>query len=385
MASTLPAPRSLVGAPATLRIDVPTKPDELATIELSESAISSQEDASSPEEESPREMRSLGDDGEGEGRTPGSSSGPKSTKTAWTPQEDASLLQVIERLGGPKDWSRIASELAGRKGKQCRERWHNHLSPDVKKEGFSEAEDKAIMEAVAEHGTKWALLVKLIPGRTDNAIKNRWNSTTRRIVRMQARCGKLPGPMGDIDLNTMDASAIAKHLIQHGMPTFDESKPPSEAKRKLGLMSDESAEDKEGDEAVGTPTKPPPSKRRRSPAARAVGGAASDPGGSPGLDMLRVATLGRSLTQWNLAASLLPEAHPTALTIAIASATGVEGGRGSAANADDAGDGNGSRMALDGLALLACSSGASDKASCRSPRMLEAALALGGSFATRRS
>lgn len=59
--------------------------------------------------------------------------------------EDSLLLQLVS-LHGPSSWSTIAAELPGRVGKQCRERWHNHLSPDVKKETFSEEEDRLILE-----------------------------------------------------------------------------------------------------------------------------------------------------------------------------------------------------------------------------------------------
>ena len=84
-------------------------------------------------------------------------------------------------------------------------------------QGFSPEEDQAIMEAVAEHGTKWAVIVQRLPGRTDNAIKNRWNSTTRKMVRVQRRSGGLIPGLGDVDLVTMDAAAIAKHLLAHGV------------------------------------------------------------------------------------------------------------------------------------------------------------------------
>jgi len=68
-------------------------------------------------------------------------------------------------------------------------RWHNHLSPAVNKEEWTEEEDQLIMKLVQEMGTKWSKIVKMLPGRTDNAIKNRWNSTMRKNLRRQLKEG----------------------------------------------------------------------------------------------------------------------------------------------------------------------------------------------------
>jgi len=362
------APRALAGGALELRIDLAnlSRPEDVATVADPGSAVSTDTEAS-PDEIFPTPLT--------EGPTTPvegcpDSAAPRSTKTAWTPDEDAKLLAAIERHGGPKDWSRIAADLPQRKGKQCRERWHNHLSPEVKKEGFSVEEDRQIMEAVAAHGTKWATLVKLIPGRTDNAIKNRWNSTTRRLVRMQARWagqGGLLGPLGDIDLNTMEASAIAKHLLEHGVPQMDE-KPPS-SKRRLA------ADDGDAEQPTPEGEQPPTKRRRARQTPRAARSALSDLD-SPGLDMLRVAALARTKSQYELAASLLPDAPPPSSPL-TPSRTPPEA-HGSRPSQSGAVLNLAPSLALDGLALLACSSaGAVAEASCRSPRVLEAALALG--------
>jgi len=107
-------------------------------------------------------------------------------KRAWTPSEDEVLRTTIDKYG-PQRWSMIADHLPGRMGKQCRERWFNHLCPEVKKSEWTSEEDAAIFAGVEQHGSRWCEIIKSIPGRTDNAIKNRYNSIIRRQKAAVAR------------------------------------------------------------------------------------------------------------------------------------------------------------------------------------------------------
>jgi myb proto-oncogene protein len=92
---------------------------------------------------------------------------------------------------GTKHWTVISDNLSkehgikGRTGKQCRERWHNHLDPSITKEQWSVEEERLLFESHITLGNKWADIANLLTGRTDNAIKNHFYSSMRKQYRKQ--------------------------------------------------------------------------------------------------------------------------------------------------------------------------------------------------------
>ncbi|XP_024994924.1 transcription factor MYB8-like [Cynara cardunculus var. scolymus] len=101
-------------------------------------------------------------------------------KGAWSDDEDNKLRAYIN-IYGHWNWA-LLTKFAGvsRSGKSCRLRWVNYLRPNIKHGNFTEAEDNIIMDLHNKLGNKWSAIATNLPGRSDNEIKNRWNTHLKR-------------------------------------------------------------------------------------------------------------------------------------------------------------------------------------------------------------
>ncbi|KAD7480430.1 hypothetical protein E3N88_03566 [Mikania micrantha] len=125
-------------------------------------------------------------------------------KGAWTPEEDKILVDYITN-NGHGTW-RSFPKLAGlrRCGKSCRLRWTNYLRPDIKRGAFTFEEEQVIFNLHSLYGNKWAAIASRLPGRTDNEIKNFWNSHLRKRIPKSSSPSKSASTrhVAEVEINT---------------------------------------------------------------------------------------------------------------------------------------------------------------------------------------
>ncbi|KAJ7958320.1 Myb transcription factor [Quillaja saponaria] len=101
----------------------------------------------------------------------------------WSPDEDATLRSYVQTHGTGGNWIALPRKAGLRRcGKSCRLRWLNYLRPDIKHGGFTEEEDHFICTLYSQMGSRWSIIASQLPGRTDNDVKNYWNTKLKKKV-----------------------------------------------------------------------------------------------------------------------------------------------------------------------------------------------------------
>ncbi|KAF2309725.1 hypothetical protein GH714_004801 [Hevea brasiliensis] len=140
----------------------------------------------------------------------------KLRKGLWSPEEDEKLLRHITKYGHGC-WSSVPKQAGlQRCGKSCRLRWINYLRPDLKRGTFSQQEENLIIELHAVLGNRWSQIAAQLPGRTDNEIKNLWNSCLKKKLRQRGIDPVTHKPLSEVENNGQDRNPTANKGQEKG-------------------------------------------------------------------------------------------------------------------------------------------------------------------------
>lgn len=145
---------------------------------------------------------------------------------SWSPEEDALLVELVKKeTAGPpsisafKTWSRVAAQLKNRTGKQCRERYLNQLKPGICRDPWTPEEERILHETHSKVGNKWVAIASQLPGRTDNCVKNHWNSMLRKRQRreaaLKAAMKEMSATLGKSSASGVNATASATAVADY--------------------------------------------------------------------------------------------------------------------------------------------------------------------------
>ncbi|XP_062188528.1 transcription factor MYB74-like [Phragmites australis] len=159
-------------------------------------------------------------------------------KGPWTPEEDEKLVAYI-KMHGQGNWRTLPKNAGlARCGKSCRLRWTNYLRPDIKRGRFSFEEEETIIQLHNILGNKWSAIAARLPGRTDNEIKNYWNTHIRKRLLRMGIDPVTHAPRFDLhDLSSLLKPAAAYYPTQADLDTLRTLEPLANYPNLLRLAS----------------------------------------------------------------------------------------------------------------------------------------------------
>jgi hypothetical protein len=116
---------------------------------------------------------------------------PRRQRRIFSRVEDCALWRLVQEFG-ENNWRPVADQMQGRSPRQCRERWRNYLSPNLRKEEWCTEEDATLIAEFERLGPRWTLIAKAFRGRSDIAIKNRWKLLVRNGRALMSPPGERP-------------------------------------------------------------------------------------------------------------------------------------------------------------------------------------------------
>ncbi|KAG6512339.1 MYB-like transcription factor EOBI [Zingiber officinale] len=137
-------------------------------------------------------------------------------KGLWSPDEDQRLRDYV-LSHGLSCWSAIPAKAGlQRDGKSCRLRWINYLRPGLKRGNFATEEEETIMKLQAQLGNKWSQIATHLPGRTDNEVKNYWNSHLKKKVLLKSQKPETPTCASSSSSDCTNQRPVLKYEGSHG-------------------------------------------------------------------------------------------------------------------------------------------------------------------------
>ncbi|CAL4894757.1 unnamed protein product [Urochloa decumbens] len=148
----------------------------------------------------------------------------------WSPEEDEQLRSYVQRHGIGGNWIALPQKAGlNRCGKSCRLRWLNYLRPDIKHGGYTEQEDRIIWSLYTSIGSRWSIIASKLPGRTDNDVKNYWNTKLKKKAMAAFPAPATPPPpppalsptSSSVTSSSSDARFAAAAYPPQGLMRFD--------------------------------------------------------------------------------------------------------------------------------------------------------------------
>ncbi|XP_058074089.1 transcription factor RAX2-like [Magnolia sinica] len=149
----------------------------------------------------------------------------------WSPEEDTALKNYVERYGTGGNWIALPHKAGLKRcGKSCRLRWLNYLRPDIKHGGFTEEEDNIICSLYKNMGSRWSVIASHLPGRTDNDVKNYWNTKLKKKLlaaksNLISNANITPNNQTYLSPSPSNAPVIKTESYSYGFPAPVEENP----------------------------------------------------------------------------------------------------------------------------------------------------------------